>query len=178
VNKNTTKMANEKTLESTGKEKNLDTKDIVKSLEEWKPFSADNLVKDENGIVIGTWEEYPPESGKIGKRFVPLAFGVDTKPGQILVSKSASGTKETDVLLFVCPHVDCGEKMSVERAWINCKIFRHGHDRKTCVPINPHAGESECEALRKTGNYCGCIKPLRYVVEGDKEYVEPCGYNT
>lgn len=60
------------------------------------------------------------------------------------------------VLVFVCPW--CDMLFQVLASEMNCGIFRHGVDKKTGIPLSPHAREHEV----KTQEIWGCGKPIRY----------------
>jgi hypothetical protein len=79
-------------------------------------------------------------------------------------------------LIFKCPH--CHEGIIVHVNELNCRVFRHGHFRKTLEQINPHSSKTECEELVKNGLIYGCAGPFRISGPNDSgEYsVEVCDY--
>jgi hypothetical protein len=71
---------------------------------------------------------------------------------------------------FMCPH--CTGAVIVPPNMVNCKIFRHGIYKSSCLPINPHASKAECDRLFREGLIEGCGKPFRFT--GDE--VSICQY--
>jgi hypothetical protein len=65
---------------------------------------------------------------------------------------------------FSCPH--CQGTILVHHHELNCRIFRHGVDRMTMQPMNPHASKQECERLLSEQRIIGCAGPFQ-VIEKD-----------
>jgi len=80
--------------------------------------------------------------------------------------------KEINTYFFKCPYEDCRLLIAVEKNMINCKIFRHGVDKKTFSPIHPHTNKEDCQALKKENKIYGCGKPFLF----DGEKVSKCDY--
>jgi hypothetical protein len=59
--------------------------------------------------------------------------------------------------LIACPH--CGGAVDVPRNQVNCRIFRHGCDRRG-VPLPPHASRRACAA--QADPRFGCGRPFTF----------------
>ena len=74
-----------------------------------------------------------------------------------------------------CPH--CLEYVVINRAELNCCIFRHAAFVGSLVQVNPHASEEVCNQLVASNAVVGCAKPFRVVPQPDGTFVaEACGY--
>jgi hypothetical protein len=69
---------------------------------------------------------------------------------------------DADAYAFACPHEECGQLVQVPRAWVNCRIFRHGALRANGALMNPHAPRAECERLAREGLIDGCGRPFHF----------------
>lgn len=64
---------------------------------------------------------------------------------------------EDNYIVVECPH--CELLIFIYKAELNCKIFRHGEDKKTHAQIAPHGAK---DSVDLQGIY-GCGKPFRIV---------------
>lgn len=88
------------------------------------------------------------------------------------MSNSNCVIKDTDVLIFDCPH--CQQQVVVRLQEVNCKIFRHGVMKTNYEQINPHATKELCDSLVERGEIYGCGKPFK--LSDDLTRVEVCDY--
>lgn len=79
-------------------------------------------------------------------------------------------TVDGDLYVVVCPN--CGGGCVISQRDLNCQVFRHAVVIATGQPLNPHAGQAECERMLTENKIRGCGAPFRF----DGETATKCGY--
>lgn len=76
----------------------------------------------------------------------------------------------TSYIIFACPH--CNEMIMVDKADINCNIFRHGVFKVGGQQIASHSPKDYCDMVVKKGLIYGCGKPFQL----NGAYAKKCDY--
>lgn len=74
----------------------------------------------------------------------------------------------SDDLIFKCPN--CDSYVAISENNINCGIFRHGFNKDTKNPLNPHEKKEICLKLKAENKLIGCGYPFK-IVRFKNEYL-------